>query len=214
MTENRENYIKAIFELQENNLPVSNKILASKLNISPASASQMLSKLTKNKLVINNNGVITLSEEAYEIGKIIISKHRLWESFLLHHFNYVASEVHSDAEVLEHVTSTLLLDRLNTFLNFPQRCPHGGLIYINNLDNDNESESLLNGNIDKVYYIERFVDQDDLINFTIKNNISINDKVIVTQKDQLNETIYFKMDIGEFVISNKIASMIFIKTEK
>ena len=58
----------------------------------------------------------------------VIRKHRLWELFLVKHLNFSWDEVHDIAEQLEHVKSPLLVDRLDAFLNFPIRDPHGDII--------------------------------------------------------------------------------------
>ena len=49
-------------------------------------------------------------------------------SFLVEHLDYNWNEVHDDAEVLEHVTSEQLADHLESYLNHPKHCPHGGII--------------------------------------------------------------------------------------
>ncbi|GMA53984.1 hypothetical protein GCM10025857_53410 [Alicyclobacillus contaminans] len=36
--------------------------------------------------------------------------------------------MHDDAEVLEHVTSETLANRLDGYLEHPTYCPHGGMI--------------------------------------------------------------------------------------
>ena len=36
--------------------------------------------------------------------------------------------MHEEAEVLEHVTSQTLVNRLADYLNHPEFCPHGGVI--------------------------------------------------------------------------------------
>lgn len=210
MTINQEDYIKIIFSLEENNLEVTNKIIAQELNISPASTSQMLSKLVKDDLVINERGKITLTKKAREIAKVLISKHRLWETLLLKHLNYNNNEIHSDSEVLEHVTSDLLLEKLNKFLGYPPHCPHGGIIYINNDQQEIEHKTLLLATENEQLTIKRFIDNRELINFTNEINLAINDQVEITKKDQLNELIYLNFKDETVVLSNKVAAMIFI----
>lgn len=210
MTENKENYLKAIFEFQENKIALSNKILADKLNVSPASASQMITKLINDGYVLDNSKEIKLSDSAIPLAKELISKHRLWESFLLHHFNYTSSEVHNDAEVLEHVTSNLLLDRLNAFLDYPKRCPHGGIIYLND-DLADINSLLLDANVDDKIKIKRLIDNKDLIDFMKEINVFINDEASIIKKDNLNENIYLDINHKTVIISFKIAQNIYIE---
>ncbi len=210
MTENKENYIKAIFEFQENNITLTNKILADKLKVSPASASQMITKLINDDYVLDNSKEIKLSESAIVLAKVLISKHRLWESFLLRHFHYSSTEVHNDAEVLEHVTSELLLVRLNEFLDYPKRCPHGGIIYLND-DLSDVNCLLLDASVDDKIKIKRLIDNPVLINFMRDLNIYINDEALITNKDQLNENIYLQVNDKEIIISYKVAQQIYIE---
>ena len=55
----------------------------------------------------------------------MVRKHRLLESYLVAELGYSWDEVHDEAEVLEHVVSPLLLDRIDARLGRPTRDPHG-----------------------------------------------------------------------------------------
>ena len=133
MNSNREDYLKIIFEFSEFNEPVTNKLIAQALDISKPSVSEMLVKLVQSDLVsIDEKQHISLRPQGELIAKQMISKHRIWESFLVNPLNYLWSEVHEDSEHLEHVTSERLLQHINIFLGYPQYCPHGSPIYINN----------------------------------------------------------------------------------
>lgn len=211
MTENREDYIKIIFQLEENAVDVTNKILAQKLNVSPASASQMVNKLSESGLVDNSGGYIILTEEARNLAKELISKHRLWEFFLLDHFNYKWDQVHADAELLEHVTSPLMLSKLNEYLDYPSRCPHGGRIYINEIEEDIDYPSLFEIEEKSKVKIIRFIDEYDLISFTKKIGLEVGDEVEIFHRDSLNEFLNIEYKGNRSVISYKVASMIFVE---
>lgn len=135
MNSNREDYIKSIYELSEFNTQIHNKMIAAKLNVSPASVSEMLTKLIKADLVKQTNDAsIVLTGSGRKLGEKLLRKHRLWETFLVNNLGYRWEEIHDDAEVLEHVTSPMLEERLNHFLNQPEYCPHGSPIYGNTTD--------------------------------------------------------------------------------
>ncbi len=129
MTPNREDYLKIILELGGDTTKVNNKQIVSSLAVSPASVSEMISKLVKEQLVEHSpyQGV-QLTETGLQKASSLIRKHRLWEVFLVEHLDYSWNEVHDDAEVLEHVTSEQLADHLEDYLNHPMHCPHGGII--------------------------------------------------------------------------------------
>lgn len=89
----------------------------------------MINKLVKEGLVEHSpyQGV-QLTPAGLEKASTLVRKHRLWEVFLVDHLGYSWNEVHDEAEVLEHVTSSQLEQKLDNYLNHPTFCPHGGMI--------------------------------------------------------------------------------------
>lgn len=129
MTSNREDYLKSIEELQRRHGTVNNRLIADRLEVSPASVSEMLQKLAKEGLVeVKPERNVVLTEEGKKKALQLLRIHRLWEVFLVDHLGYAWSEVHEEAERLEHASSLLLAERLDHFLDYPRRCPHGGAI--------------------------------------------------------------------------------------
>lgn len=122
-----ENYIKTIYKLSESgNREVNTNAIAETLQTKAASVSDMLKKLSSKNIIhyVKYRGV-TLSTEGQQIALQIIRKHRLWEVFLVEKLNFNWGEVHEVAEELEHITSPLLVRRLDEFLGFPKTDPHG-----------------------------------------------------------------------------------------
>ncbi len=132
MTINQEDYLKAIFELLEKNEKVTNKKISLRLNINKASVTEMLKRLINQGYVLYDDNLgFSLTDVGEVIAKKLISKHRLWEVFLINMLNYHNQNVHHEAEELEHATSDELMEMLNKFLNCPKKCPHGQTIYMN-----------------------------------------------------------------------------------
>lgn len=122
-----ENYIKAIYKLsQSGNREVNTNAIAESLRTKAASVSDMLRKLSSKNIIfyVKYRGV-TLSPEGQKLALQIIRKHRLWEVFLVEKLHFSWDEVHEVAEELEHITSPLLVRRLDAFLGFPKSDPHG-----------------------------------------------------------------------------------------
>src|SRR3954452_22917139 len=120
-----ENYIKAIYHLQKSANLVTTNELASELNTKAASVTDMLKKLkTKKLLHYEPYQGFALSNEGKKVALGIIRKHRLWEYFLVHKLQFGWDEVHSIAEELEHVQSTLLIEKLDAYLSYPKFDPH------------------------------------------------------------------------------------------
>ncbi len=122
----KENYLKAIFHLQEEEGVVTTNALAEELQTRAASVTDMLKKLKTQKLLLYEKYQgFKLSNEGKKVALQIIRKHRLWEYFLVEKLHFGWEEVHEMAEELEHISSKKLIDRLDEFLGYPKTDPHG-----------------------------------------------------------------------------------------
>lgn len=122
-----ENYLKAIFKLQEKSESgVSTNDIALSVNTRAASVTDMLKKLSEKKLInYKKYQGVSLTALGNKTAINIVRKHRLWECFLVDKLNFKWDEVHDIAEELEHIDSVELIERLNTFLGYPEYDPHG-----------------------------------------------------------------------------------------
>jgi DtxR family Mn-dependent transcriptional regulator len=121
-----ENYIKAIFHLQQADGTVTTNELAAELKTKPASVTDMMKKLKAKKLVhYEAYHGFRLALEGRKLALLIIRRHRLWEFFLAEKLKFSWEEVHAVAEDLEHVSSKKLIDKLDEYLGFPRFDPHG-----------------------------------------------------------------------------------------
>src|SRR5260370_7875992 len=122
----KENYLKAICHLQQEQGLVTTNALAAALQTRPASVTDMLKKLKEQKLLIYERYKgFKLNNEGRKAALQVIRKHRLWEFFLVKKLQFGWDEVHEIAEELEHISSKKLVDRLDAFLGFPDTDPHG-----------------------------------------------------------------------------------------
>jgi DtxR family Mn-dependent transcriptional regulator len=121
-----ENYIKAIFHLQEEVDRVNTLQLAQAMKTKPASITDMLKKLKAKKLIDYQPYYgFKLTAEGNKIALGIIRRHRIWEYFLAEKLQFNLHEIHELAEVLEHVSSKKLIDKLDAYLGSPRFDPHG-----------------------------------------------------------------------------------------
>lgn len=126
-TKTEENYLKAIYQANENTRDqVSTNAIAKVMNTSAASVTDMLKKLSFKNLVDYEpyKGAL-LSQEGAQIATQLIRKHRLWETFLVNKLGFSWEEVHDIAEELEHIDAPELIKRLDHFLGHPKYDPHG-----------------------------------------------------------------------------------------
>jgi DtxR family Mn-dependent transcriptional regulator len=122
----KENHLKAIFHLQQQQGIVTTNVLAEALQTRPASVTDMLKKLKDQKLLnYERYKGFKLNNEGKKAAIQVIRKHRLWEYFLVKKLQFGWDEVHEIAEEMEHISSKKLVERLDAFLGFPQTDPHG-----------------------------------------------------------------------------------------
>jgi DtxR family Mn-dependent transcriptional regulator len=122
-----ENYLKAIYHLSDHGKDgVSTNSISEVLKTKPASVSDMLKKLSQKEVInyVKYQGV-TLTDHGKKTALQVIRKHRLWEVFLVEKLKFNWDEVHEIAEQMEHIQSTLLIERLDEFLGHPAYDPHG-----------------------------------------------------------------------------------------
>lgn len=126
-TQSEENYLKAIFHLQEEvDGGISTSSLAEQLNTKAASVTEMIKRLADKELVDYQKYYgVQLTNKGRKHALLIIRKHRLWEYFLVERLNFNWDEVHDVAEQLEHIKSPKLVEELDIFLGRPEYDPHG-----------------------------------------------------------------------------------------
>ena len=122
-----QDYLKVIWTASEySDEPVSTKMLASRMCVSPSTVSEAVRKLADQGLVDHARyGSITLTEAGRRAAVGMVRRHRLIETWLVEEMGYGWDEVHDEAEVLEHAVSDLLVERIDAKLGRPSRDPHG-----------------------------------------------------------------------------------------
>lgn len=127
LTQTEENYLKAIYKINEQSPDqVSTNAIAQLVSTSAASVTDMIKKLAgKSLLHYEPYKGVRLSSEGTQIATSLVRKHRLWETFLVNELGFLWDEVHDIAEQLEHIQSDDLIERLNNYLGHPKYDPHG-----------------------------------------------------------------------------------------
>lgn len=122
-----QDYLKVIWSLSEwSEEPVMASAVAERVGVRLSTVSDAVKRLAAQNLVESQPyGAITLTEQGREAALTMIRRHRLLETFLVQTLGYSWDEVHSEAEVLEHAVSDLLVERISSFLRHPDRDPHG-----------------------------------------------------------------------------------------
>jgi DtxR family Mn-dependent transcriptional regulator len=122
-----EDYLKAIYTLQQQGDRVSTTALCAQLGgLKPGSVSGMLRQLEERGLVIHQlyHGA-RLTPAGERAALELVRNHRLLETFLVEVLGYRWDEVHAEAEALEHHISPTFAARIAAYLGEPLRDPHG-----------------------------------------------------------------------------------------
>jgi DtxR family Mn-dependent transcriptional regulator len=212
-----ENYIKAIFHLQEEVERVNTVQLAQTMKTKPASITDMLKKLKAKKLLDYQPYYgFKLTAEGNKIALGIIRRHRIWEYFLAEKLKFNLHEIHELAEVLEHVSSKKLIDKLDAYLGSPKFDPHGdpipdleGKIALDNYVSLAAMEEKTRGRVSRIGNASK-----KIMELISHQQIKIGSQIIIEKKFEFDESLEITVDRKHKAnISQQLAKNIFISYE-
>lgn len=211
----KEEYLKIIYEEGGLDSTVSNKVIAEKLGIAPASVSEMLAKLGGQGLIdYQAYKGSRLTPEGLAACMDVVRSHRLWEVFLIRHLGYSWRESHEDAHLLEHAASPRILERLDAFLNYPQTCPHGSQI-------PREGEALRQATLQRLSdlsvgdhaIVRRVVEDGTLLDYLERSGVEVHRAIKVLAVEDYEGPIRFAQGDQTISISYKAATQIFVERQ-
>ncbi len=126
LTPAQEDYLKGILRLGGEKRWVSTQSLADALGVKPASVTEMVGRLAESGLLEHRRyrGVL-LSGRGTRAALETVRHHRLLETFLVKVLGFEETEVHEEAERLEHLLSERLEESMARALDHPTLDPHG-----------------------------------------------------------------------------------------
>ncbi len=122
-----EDYLKVIYHLQQDrDGRVKTSEIAEYMDVTSPTVTSMIDKLSERGLVERKKykGVL-LNEDGERVALEVIRHHRLLEAYLTERLDYDWSEVHDEADRLEHHISEKFEERLVEALGDPKVDPHG-----------------------------------------------------------------------------------------
>lgn len=123
-----EQYIKTVYQEEERtHIPlIQMKQLADAMGVTPGTATAMVKHLAENALLeYTPRRGVSLTMNGRKLALTMVRRHRLIEAFLEQVLGYDWTEVHDDAERLEHAVSETFVQRVDAYLGFPDADPHG-----------------------------------------------------------------------------------------
>jgi DtxR family transcriptional regulator, Mn-dependent transcriptional regulator len=191
-----ENYLKAIFQAQialaDSDALVPMGQLASAIGVVPGTATTMVKTLAESGLArYEAYAGVRLTAAGEKLAALVLRRHRLVELFLVQVMGMSWTEVHEEAENLEHAVSDRLIERIDAMLGRPAVDPHGDPIP----DPDGSVrmpayESLLTCPIDVPVTISRVSDQDRaFLEFAERHGLRPGDVVRVEERNTAGDSV-------------------------
>jgi DtxR family Mn-dependent transcriptional regulator len=159
-----EDYLKQLYHEQQADpqqlVPMGR--LASAMGVVPGTATSMVKALADSGLVdYEPRGGVKLTRGGEQLALHVLRRHRLVELFLVQVLGLDWSEVHDEAERLEHAISDKVMERIDTLLGHPSVDPHGDPIpTAKGKMVDTQLTSLADCPLNRPVRVSRIIDQD------------------------------------------------------
>ena len=212
ITSTVENYLKALFLLdQRNEKQVATGELAKALNVTPGSVTTMIKTLAEAGLVVHRPHYgVKLTQSGRTLAVRVVRRHRIVELFLVEILSMDWSEVHEEAEQLEHVVSDIVIDRMDELLGHPTIDPHGdpiptadGALPVRSLKRLSFCE---NG---EQVSIARIGDQDTtFLKFAEDVGLVLGEKIEIVDRNDLTDSITVRSSEQDIVLGLSAAGRI------
>lgn len=216
-----ENYLKAIYQgqslLADGARLVPMGQVASALGVTPGTATTMIKALAESGLVeYEPYSGVRLTRAGEKLAALVVRRHRLVELFLVQVMGMSWAEVHEDAELLEHVVSDRLIDRIDEMLGRPTHDPHGDPIP--NPEGSvapRQLETLLTCPTGTPLRVTRIADQDpEFLRFIEHNNLKPGQPVEVETRDAAADAVQLRGTDRRITIGARAASKLLVEVAR
>lgn len=209
-----EDYLKAIYKLQQAGQVVTTSAIAERLAVAPPTATNMIKRLARLNLVRHTpyRGV-ELTSAGEKMALEIIRHHRLLERYLAEALGVPIDQIHDEAERLEHVLSEDLEERMDALLGYPATDPHGDPIPTKEgVLSTREYHSLLNLRPCQRAVVRRVSDEDpDVLRSLAKLGLLPEVTVHVLRHEAEEGRIVVEVDQREHVLPFTLASAVYVE---
>jgi DtxR family Mn-dependent transcriptional regulator len=212
-----ENYLKAIFQAQSALAAPADLVpmgqLAAALGVVPGTATTMVKALAESGLVrYEPYAGVRLTSAGQKLAALVLRRHRLIELFLVKVMGMSWTEVHDEAENLEHAVSDRLIDRIDEMLGRPETDPHGDPIPdAEGTLNRTDYETLLTCPLNRPVQVSRVSDQDrEFLHFIERHDLKPGAVVRVEERDQAADSVRLRGK-REITIGARAASKVLVR---
>lgn len=208
-----EDYLKTIYKLESEGKTASTSRIAGAMDVSSASATNMIKRLSAMGLVqYQSYKGAALTNSGKKIALEVIRHHRLLELYLLEVMGYSWDEVHDEAEKLEHHISEQFEEKIAKLLDDPTHDPHGDPIPTKEgVMPRMETKPITEAEIKTTCIVSRVKDQDpELLRYLKKIGLLPGVKIKVKEKAPFNGPITLLIENTEQVLGYEMAAKIFV----
>jgi DtxR family transcriptional regulator, Mn-dependent transcriptional regulator len=213
-----ENYLKALLQAQigfrsDDLVPMGR--LAAALGVVPGTATTMVKTLAESGLVrYEPYAGVRLTPAGEKLAAMVLRRHRLIELFLVNVMGMSWTEVHEEAEHLEHAVSERLIERIDEMLGRPAVDPHGDPIPDPEGTVDRrEYDTLLTCPLGARVAVSRVTDQDtSFLRFVERHDLKPGSVVEVAERDEAADSVRLKGENDrEITIGARAASKVLVR---
>lgn len=162
-----QDFLKAIWSAEEwGGGPITTKALAQRFGTSSASVTDTVKRLAALSLVdYTPYKPVRLTDLGRSHAIQMVRRHRLLETYLVSMLDYTWTEVHDEAERLEHAVSDLFISRIDALMGHPERDPHGDPIpdAEGRLDHPEQAVLLRDADADVPHRVDRVDDSENSV---------------------------------------------------
>lgn len=214
ISEESEEYLEAIYKLEQRNGLAKTMQLADQLKVMPGSVTNTIEHLEKHRLVIHEpyKGV-KLTEKGRKLALKIIRRHRLAERLLTDILHLDWSRAHDEACKLEHNLSETVVKPLEKALGNPQTCPHGNPIPSELGEmKEAKSELLTQLNPGEGGIITKITEEKhDLLQYLATLGLVPGALVKIEEKAPFNGPIIVKVMGASYALGRNVASVVWVE---
>lgn len=126
-----EDYMEAIFHIEDKKHAARAKDIADRLQVSSASVTGALRLLAEKELInYAPYDIITLTAKGREVAQDVVHRHEMLQDFFVKILGIEEAEAEVAACKMEHGVSEIILERMTQFIEFLETCPRGGYKWI------------------------------------------------------------------------------------
>ncbi len=192
--------------------------LARVVGVAPGTATAMVKALADSGLVnYEPYAGVRLTDHGEKLALHVLRRHRLIEQFLVEVLDMDWSEVHPEAERLEHAISDRLLERIDAYLGRPRTDPHGDPIpTAGGRVARPERAALIDVRAGRRLEVTRVLDQSpDFLRAMARHGLRPGAKVTVARHDEAAGTVHLKLSSRRSVtLGEAAARKILVKTRR